>query len=89
MINQNIKHYEIDSKEELPYTHKKKTYKRFKTISVLRNKRKKKMPRNYVSANEKEALKSLANREDTLITKVDKVGAVVIIDVDGYINEAN
>ena len=47
------------------------------------------MPRNYVSANEKEALKSLANREDTLITKVDKVGAVVIIDVDGYINEAN
>ena len=34
-------------------------------------------------------MKDLSIRDDIIITKADKGGAVVIIDVDDYINEAN
>ena len=34
-------------------------------------------------------MEDLSIRDDIIITKTDKGGAVVILDVDGYINEAN
>ena len=34
-------------------------------------------------------MKDLSKKDDIIITKLDKGGAVVIIDVDDYINEAN
>ena len=39
--------------------------------------------------NETDALHQLSQRDDTIITKADKGGTVVIIDVNGYIREAN
>ena len=57
-------------------------------VSILKNKREKKSPRSNLSACKK-TLKSLANREDIIITKADEGGAVVIADVNGYVNEAN
>ena len=33
-------------------------------------------------------MKKLSREEDIIITKVDKGGAVVIVDVQGYIKEA-
>ena len=33
-------------------------------------------------------MKDLTIRDDIIITKADKGGAVVIIDIDGYINKA-
>ena len=33
--------------------------------------------------------KNLSKRDDIIITKADKGGAVVIVDVDDYIQEAN
>ena len=57
-------------------------------ISILKNKREKKSPRKNLSTYKKE-LRSLANREDIIITKADEGGAVVIADVNGYVNEAN
>ena len=41
MINQNIKHYEIDSKEELPYTHTKKNIQAFQNHISLEEQKKK------------------------------------------------
>ena len=37
---------------------------------------------------EKKALKGLADRNDMIITKADKGGAVAIIDVEDYVKEA-
>ena len=34
-------------------------------------------------------MEDLSIRDDIIITKTDKGGAVVILDVDDYINEAN
>ena len=36
-----------------------------------------------------DALQNLSKRDDIIITKADKGGAVVIVDVDDYIQEAN
>ena len=49
----------------------------------------KQIPRSNLLKKEKDALKTLSKREDIVITKADKGGAVVIIDVDGYVKEAN
>ena len=57
-------------------------------VSVLKNKRKRKV-QEVTYQQIKKALKSLANREDIIITKADKGNAVVIVDVSDYINEAN
>ena len=38
---------------------------------------------------EQKAVEELAKREDIIITNADKGGAVVIMDVEKYINEAN
>ena len=37
----------------------------------------------------KDAWKTLSKRENIIITKVDKGGGVVILDVDDYVREAN
>ena len=44
---------------------------------------------NNLIKNEIEALKDLSLTNDIIITKADKGGAVVVIDIDSYINEAN
>ena len=50
---------------------------------------KKKIPKSNLTKNEADALQQLSQRDDTIITKADKGGTVVIIDVNGYIREAN
>ena len=42
-----------------------------------------------LSKKEKDALKTLFQREDIIITKADKRSAVVIIDVDAFVKEAS
>ena len=42
-----------------------------------------------LSKKERDALKTLLEREDIILTKADKRGAVVIINVDYYVKEAN
>ena len=42
-----------------------------------------------LSKGERESMKELATRDDIIISKADKGGAVVIQDVDDYIQEAN
>ena len=48
-------------------------------------------PSNYsnLTKGEKKALDELKNRDDIIITNADKGGAVVILDVEDYINECN
>ena len=43
---------------------------------------------NNLTKGERKALKELADRNDIIITKADKGGAVVIIDVEDYVKEA-
>ena len=38
---------------------------------------------------EEDALQNLCKRDDIIITKADKGGVVVIVDVDDYVQEAN
>ena len=49
----------------------------------------KKLPNDNLSRMERRALSDLQKREDIIITKADKGGATVIIDVEDYITEAN
>ena len=55
---------------------------------VLVEKIKKAIPKSHLTKNETDALQQLSQR-DNIITKADKGGAVVIIDIDDYIREAN
>ena len=48
-----------------------------------------KMNRKNLSKNETKALNDLKNRDDIIVSKADKGGACVIMDVDDYITEAN
>ena len=48
-----------------------------------------KNPKPNLSAGEQKAMEKLAKRKDIIITNADKGGAVVIINVEKYINEAN
>ena len=48
----------------------------------------KEKPYNNLTKNERTCMKKLSREEDIIITKVDKGGAVVIVDVQGYIKEA-
>ena len=45
--------------------------------------------RNNLSKGELDSLDKLKTRDDIIITRADKGGAVVIIDVEDYIKEAN
>ena len=47
------------------------------------------IPKSNLTKNETDALQQLSQRNDILITKVDKGGAVLIMDVDDYIRDAN
>ena len=46
------------------------------------------IPNDNLTSNERKALKDLQLREDIVITKADKGGAVVIWNTDDYIVEA-
>ena len=43
---------------------------------------------NNLTKSERISMKELSEREDTIITKADKGGEVVIVDVKDYIKEA-
>ena len=43
----------------------------------------------HLQKGEQNAMKELAKRKDIIITNADKGGAVVIMDVEKYINKAN
>ena len=47
------------------------------------------LPKDNLSKNERKSLKQLKDREDIIITKADKGGAVVILNTEDYIKEAN
>ena len=49
----------------------------------------KKLPNDNLNKMERRALSDLQKREDIIITKADKGGATVIIDVKNYVREAN
>ena len=51
--------------------------------------KKMKNPKPNLSKGEQKAMEERAKRKDTIITNADKGGAVVIIDVEKYINKAN
>ena len=55
----------------------------------IREKIKKAIPKSNLTKNETDALQQLSQRDDILITKVDKGGAVLIMDVDDYIRDAS
>ena len=48
----------------------------------------KEKPYNNLTKNERTSMKKLSREEDIIITKVDKGGVVVIVDVQGYIKDA-
>ena len=48
----------------------------------------KEKPYNNLTINERTSMKELSEREDIIITKADRGGAVVIVDVKDYIKEA-
>ena len=48
-----------------------------------------KNPKPNLSKGEQKAMEELAKRKDIIITNADKGSAVVIMDVEKYINEAN
>ena len=54
----------------------------------IKSSKTKKLPRNNLTKSEREALLNLQKRND-IITKADKGGAVVILDIKDYIDEAN
>ena len=47
------------------------------------------IPQDNLSTKERKALKDLSSRDDIIITKADKGGATVIMDVNDYVDEAN
>ena len=55
----------------------------------IKSSKTKKLPRDNLTKSEREALLNLQKRNDMIITKADKGGAVVILDIKGYIDEAN
>ena len=48
-----------------------------------------KNPNPNLSKGEQKAMEELAKRKNVIITNVDKGSAVVVMDVENYINEAN
>ena len=58
-------------------------------IYTLKSSKTKKLPRDNLTKSELEALLNLQKRNDIIITKADKGGAVIILDIQDYIDEAN
>ena len=56
--------------------------------NAINNSNTKPLPRDNLTKKQRKALKNLKNRTDIIITKADKGRALVIIDVDDYIKEA-
>ena len=52
-----------------------------------KKKKKKEKPYNNLTKNERKSMKELSEQEDITITKADKGGAVVIVDVKDYEKE--
>ena len=74
----------------------KETYHTIETFTEAFNKKlkiegkvKKATPKSNLTKNETDALQQRSQRDDIIITQADKGSAVVIIDVDGSIYEAN
>ena len=55
----------------------------------IKSSKTKKLPRDNLTKSEREALLNLQKGNDIIITKADKGGAVVILDIKDYIDEAN
>ena len=55
----------------------------------IKSSKTKKLPRDNLTKSEQKALLNLQKRNDIIITKADKGGAVVILDIKDYIDEAN
>ena len=55
----------------------------------IKSSKTKKLPRDNLMKSERKALLNLQKRNDIIITKADKGGAVVILDIKDYIDEAN
>ena len=55
----------------------------------IKSSKTKKLPRHSLTKSEREALLNLQKRNDIIMTKADKGGAVVILDIKDYIDEAN
>ena len=49
----------------------------------------KKLPKNNLTDTDKNAIKYFSKRNDLVLTKADKGGATVILDVKDYIAKAN
>ena len=47
-----------------------------------------KRPKDYLTKGEQKVLEALSKRDDIIITNADKGGAIVIMDIDKYISEA-
>ena len=60
-----------------------------KKIKEEEEKMLKQLPRSNLSIKEKDALKTLFEREDIIITKANKGSPAVIIDADDYDKKAN
>ena len=60
-----------------------------KNRNLKKKLKKKKIPNSNLTKNETDALQQLSQKDDTVITKADKGGTVVIIDVNGSICEAD
>ena len=58
-------------------------------LNKEKTKTKMKKPKPNLSKGEEKAMEELAERKDIIITNADKGAAVVIIDVEKYISEAN
>ena len=52
-------------------------------------KHKQTLPRNNISQHEKNIISEFSKREDLVFTKADKGGAIVILDLEDYIEKAN
>ena len=55
----------------------------------IKSSKTKKLPRDNLAKSEREALVNLQKRNDIIITKADKGGVVVILDIKDYIAEAD
>ena len=60
-----------------------------KNWRLKKKKVKKTTPKSNLTKNETDALQQLSQRDDIVLTKADKRGAIVIINVDDYIRKAN